>query len=83
MLSIYGEPINMDFYSLTTVCLKEMRKHENEFTKQKCVEKKITCVKEKLEKNGLELAPIVRKWRKEPQFQTDFSKINCVLQKYL
>ena len=63
-----------DFSSLASRALQEIRRHEDEFKKFEKVEDRIEFVREKLSKTGPELAAAVRKWRKEPQFQSDCSK---------
>ena len=71
----------MDFSSLAASCLKEIRKHEEDFKELKQADEKIRFVEEKMDKGGCEIASVVRKWRREPQFQTDFTKSQEIREK--
>ena len=64
----------MDFNTLAGSCLRLIRDKETEFIEKKTLEEKVEFVKENLESNALDVASIVRKWRKEPQFHKDLLK---------
>lgn len=63
-----------DFTSLTSKALKTIRKYEDDFMKLGNSEDKLTFVYEKLTENNIEIESAVKKWKKFPAIQTDFTK---------
>ena len=72
---------SMDFNTLAASCLRLIRNKETEFIEREALEDKVKFVKETLECNGVDVACVVRKWRKEPQFHKEVSKSRDIREK--
>ena len=66
----------MDFTALAEHCYQQIKNSEKEFIEKETLEEKIEYLKKKMD-----IAPNVRKWRKESQFQKEVSKSKDICEK--